>query len=353
MSPEVEVVDPRRRKEVRRWAGIERAEGLPYVPTQRAELRRRAGGRSALRASWEEALVLGDRARCLVTVRPEHQAKLGEAVGGIGHLWAADVASAVTLLDDACARLAAQGCTTAIAPYDHFLNAQAQWAVDELPAFPRTGGSPVVRESLETAGFARRWPWLTYRIPLDDPSRFDVPVPEGATIRRVRRAAWWRELAVLAEVLDEAFEPEWEHHPFEAPAMREVFGPLLALVDPRQFLIAELDGRAVGLCLGTGDLGSQLQAAAGGAGLRDGLRLLRAKRRPARAGVFMVGVTEAGRGRGIGRALAAQVLRRAVELGATEGIYHLVNEHNRASRALAESLGGTGRVVAHHWARAL
>lgn len=349
----IEVVDAGDRGAVGRWASMERRGGLPYVPTQQSELRKRAGGRSALRASWEQALALDDRARCLVTVRPEHQAKLEEKVGGIGHLWAADVASAAALLEDACARLRAQGCETAIAPYDHFLTAQAQWALDELPVYPMTGGTPVVREALGLAGFTQRWPWLTYRVPLDDPSRFDVPAPEGVTIRRVRRRSYRREIGVLARVLDEAFVPEWEHHPFDADAMYEIYGPGLPVLDPHQFVIAEIDGEAVGVCFGTADLNGPMAASEGKAGLGHLRQMRRLNKRPERSGVFMVGVVEKGRGSGIGRVLAARVLRRAVDLGAREGVYHLVNEHNRASRALAESLGGEGRVAAHHWARAL
>jgi hypothetical protein len=45
--------------------------------------------------------------------------------------------------------------------------------------------------------------------------------------------------------------------------------------------------------------------------------------------------------------LASTLYRRYEELGLSSALYYLVNDVNRASRRLAESLGGRGRVLYH------
>jgi L-amino acid N-acyltransferase YncA len=57
----------------------------------------------------------------------------------------------------------------------------------------------------------------------------------------------------------------------------------------------------------------------------------------------MVGVLDAQRGKHIGQTLAATLYRYYEQRGLNSAVYYVVNEHNLASRRLAESLGGRGR----------
>jgi hypothetical protein len=60
-----------------------------------------------------------------------------------------------------------------------------------------------------------------------------------------------------------------------------------------------------------------------------------------------VGALPAYRGTGLAQCLAIALYSRYEELGLKEAFYYPVNEDNMRSRKFAESLGGTGRVMAH------
>ena len=53
------------------------------------------------------------------------------------------------------------------------------------------------------------------------------------------------------------------------------------------------------------------------------------------------------RGTGLAHALAVALYRRYEDRGFKEAFYYPVNEENSRSRKFAESMGGTGRVLAH------
>jgi len=75
------------------------------------------------------------------------------------------------------------------------------------------------------------------------------------------------------------------------------------------------------------------------------VRLLLGAKRYDRAGLLAIGVRESHRGRHIGQTLAATLYRHYEDLGHTGSFYCPVNDHNLASRRLAESFGGRGRVL--------
>jgi ribosomal protein S18 acetylase RimI-like enzyme len=123
----------------------------------------------------------------------------------------------------------------------------------------------------------------------------------------------------------------------------EFFADLKPVLDERQLLFAEVDGEAVGLCWGLPDWTPLLRSFKGRMGpLQIARFMLRAKRFD-RAGLIMIGVLDAQRGRHIGQTLAATLYRAYEERGLGRAFYYPVNEGNLASRRLAESFGGTGR----------
>ncbi|MGH8309534.1 MAG: GNAT family N-acetyltransferase, partial [Steroidobacteraceae bacterium] len=71
------------------------------------------------------------------------------------------------------------------------------------------------------------------------------------------------------------------------------------------------------------------------------------------AGLYAIGVLERHRGKHIGQTLASALYRRYEEVGLKGAEYHTVNEANLASRTLATSLGGEGRILYHNFDKAL
>lgn len=100
---------------------------------------------------------------------------------------------------------------------------------------------------------------------------------------------------------DETFTSEREFHAMSRGKFKEFMAQLRPVLDSRQVLFAETGGETVG--------------------------------------------SRSARGRNIGQALAASLYRRHEELRLRGAAYHLVNDAERASRALAESFGAEGHVL--------
>jgi GNAT superfamily N-acetyltransferase len=113
----------------------------------------------------------------------------------------------------------------------------------------------------------------------------------------------------------------------------------------QQFLFAEVDGETAGFCFGFPDWTPLFRSFNGKLGPLQIVRLLLRAKRYDRAGLLSIGVRDAYRGRHIGQTLAATLYRRYEELGLRGALYYPVNDHNIASRRLAESFGATGRIV--------
>ncbi len=77
------------------------------------------------------------------------------------------------------------------------------------------------------------------------------------------------------------------------------------------------------------------------------IRLMAGAGRYRRAGLLGIGALPAYRGTGLAQSLAIALYRRYEERGLKEAFYYPVNEDNVRSRNFAESMGGTGRILAH------
>lgn len=127
--------------------------------------------------------------------------------------------------------------------------------------------------------------------------------------------------------------------------LNEFVDQIKLVIDPQQFLLAEVDGQAAGFCFGFPDWAPLFRSFNGTVGPLQILRLLLRAKRYDRAGLLAIGVRDTYRGRHIGQTLAATLYRRYEELGLHGALYYPVNDHNLASRRLAESFGATGRIL--------
>lgn len=149
----------------------------------------------------------------------------------------------------------------------------------------------------------------------------------------------------MRRVFNDTFRAEWEFHPMTSAEFHEFLDPIKPVLDPQQFLFAEVDGGIAGFCFGFPDWTPLFRSFNGKLGPLQFVRLLRRARRIERAGLLSIGVRDAYRGRSIGQTLAATLYRRYEQLGLRGALYYPVNDHNLASRRLAESFGATGRVL--------
>ena len=355
-------VDPSDRRELRRFAALERdlIGGHPrYVSELDADVRRYVGGNSVFTRGLDSALFVAsdatgrDVARCAATVNPRFNDYHDERSGSIGWFTAASQKGEHVreMLDAAEGWLADRGMERALAPFNGsaLLGLGMRVAAyDEDPMFPLHWTPPYYPHELERAGYEPGYPFWEYWIDFaaeryKEQCRLALTNP-AATIRPIDLRRWDEELALFVRLFNEGFADEWQFHPYTLEEFRELYGPSKRIIDPDQILFAEVDGEPAGLCSGFPDWTPHFRRFKGKVGPRKVLRLLRTAKKYDRAGLVLIALLPQFRGRGVSQALAATLLRTYERRGLPGAFYYLVNDVNERSRRFAESFGGVGRV---------
>lgn len=360
----VSVVERADRRAVRRAARLERrAYGAEprFVAEPDRDVERRFSGRSLVYADADWVLlVAGDAeapvARCVASVQPAWQQAQGALTTGfIGDLvvQAGSEAAGVELIAAAESWLAQRGIDRIWAPYSHMM---VQYVLrtaghDEDPTAPFRWDSPQTAELLQRAGYQPRRPAWTYRIDLHAGSwreTADRALSEPrCRVRPLDKRRWDTEMGLIADLLTATFVDEWEFQPPSADLVREIYRDAKPITAPEHVLFAEVDGQPVGVCLTFPNFAVPLRRARGHTGPIAGLRFLWDLRRVQGASIYAIGVVTEHRGKGIARVLVGTALRHYASQGFTTADYHLVNDENRASRALASAFGAQGRALHH------
>ena len=357
----VREVDRTDKRELKRFIRMER-ELIGDQPQYAGDLldadaRKRLSGESEFSKEKSFALFATDRARCAAIVSPLWQRSHNEPqTGSIGYFAAGPDAGeeVAEVLEAAESWLGRRGITRVIAPFNGsaFLGAAALTdAHEQSPMFPLTWTPSYYGEYLTEAGYARAYPLWFYEVDFSsdryrEASRRALADPQ-AEIRQIDKRRWKEEVELGRVLINEGFADEWEFHQFTPAEYWEFFKPQKSIVNPRLSLIAEVDGEPAGFTFAMPDLTRAFHAARGRMGPITMMRLMRTARRPPRIGLLAIALRPQFRGRRIGALLAAHLWRNIEEMGFSGSSYYLVNDHNVASRRLAESFGGQGRLLYH------
>lgn len=357
----VREVAPDDKRERKRFVALEQElfGGEPLlVPDVASDVDKRLRGHSAFYEEMEHALFLAsngrDVARCAAFINRRWQRDRGEAAGFIGYLAAAPGADAEVneMLEAAEGWLAGRGADRVIAPYNgatfHGMSTRTA-AFEEEPIFPFPWQPPHYAELLERAGYRPTYPLWLFEIDFaSEPYRAashraleDV----RCVVRPLDKKRWDAELETFRSLFNETFRDEWEFHAITSEEWHEFFDQLKPVLDPRQFLLAEVDGEVAGFCFGFPDWTPLFRSFKGRMGPLQILRFMLRAKRYDRAGLISIGVLDSQRGKRIGQTLAATLYRRYEELGLAGAWYYPVNDINLASRRFAESFGGRGRIL--------
>jgi GNAT superfamily N-acetyltransferase len=355
----VTVLSPARRAERRRFVTLERQlmRGFSlHVPELRSSVEKYLRGRSAFYEEIEHALFVaeGARARCAAMINRRWQRDKDDDAGFIGYFAAAPDAGpqAVEMLAAAERWLADRGASHALGPFNgaafHGLGTLSD-AFDEEPAFPLPWQPPHYPQLFESAGYEPARPFWVYNIDFSS-AQYRTASPRAledprCTVRPIDKKRWAAEFETLRAVFNETFRSEWEFHTMTGREFREPFDQFKPVLDPNLHLIAEVDGQPAGFCIGIPGWTQLFRSFDGRLGPRQILRLLRNARHYDTAGLLAIGVRAPHRGNRIGQTLAATLYRYYEQRGIKRGTYLMVNESNLASRRLAESLGGHGRIL--------
>jgi ribosomal protein S18 acetylase RimI-like enzyme len=161
------------------------------------------------------------------------------------------------------------------------------------------------------------------------------------TLRAADLRAWRREVEIFIDLRNEAFAANWGDTHFSHAEIWELLGSARSTIDPELFWIAEIAGRPVGVVLCMPDLNEAFaRTRAEPATLSAAVALFRYARRISRGGLFVIGVLEEARGRGLAGTLAANAMKRMIARGMNEMEYCFVLENNLLSQRVARRFGG-------------
>ncbi len=222
-------------------------------------------------------------------------------------------------------------------------------AFDESPMFPFPWYPAYYQSYVESLDYKATYPLWYYEVDFASTKYQQAKQRyanyQMATIRPISKKNWNKDIETLAALLNATFVEEWEFTTMGNDAMIEFFGPMKAILDARQILFAEVDGKAVGFCFALPDLTPLFRSFNGSVGLFDIFKLLTRAKKFERAGILGIGVLNEYKGKGIAKAIALKLYEYHESLGLKSSLYYPVNESNETSRGFAESIGGEGRVM--------
>jgi len=322
---------------------------------------KRLSGKSAFFSETELALFVAskegrDVSRCAALINRRYQKAKNEAVGFLGYIAAApDSGSQVqAMFEQAEAWLKKQGVTRVIAPYNGaiFLGlGLLTGAFDEEPILAFGWNPPYYAEYFAGYGYQPTYPLWSFTIDFSSDKYRSavkrVAENKAVRVRPINMKQWEADLEIIRQLFNETFKEEWECHPHTSEEFHEFYDPLKLSLESRQMLIAEVEGRPAGLCLGLPDWNPLIRPFKGKHGALQMAKFLLGAPRYNRAGLIFIGVLPEYRGTGIAQELVVTLCGLYEEHGLKEAFYYFVNQVNVRSRRFAESIGGRGRVINH------
>ena len=217
--------------------------------------------------------------------------------------------------------------------------------------FPLGWHPPYYQQYLQNMGYNPTYPFWFYTIDFSSEKYRAVAQMalknSAVNVRPIDKKRWGSDLDTFRQVFNETFKDEWEMHPCTSEEFHELFDPIKPVLDPQLMLMVEVEERLAGFCLGWPNWNPIFRSFKGKMGPIQIIKLMFKAKSYNRAGLEAIGVLPDYRGTGVAQALAITLYKRFEERGLKEAFYYGVNESNTRSRRLAESMGGTGRVMYH------
>jgi GNAT superfamily N-acetyltransferase len=196
---------------------------------------------------------------------------------------------------------------------------------------------PYYRELLERAGYEKSVDWYAFHGYVKSYEDLDpklhrlkerVLERSGVSFRTVDLKQLDREARIVLDIFHSAWDDNWGHVPFTKSEFERLVEALRMIVAPGLSLVAEKEGRPVGMALTLYDANEAVKRINGRLFPIGFLKLLLGIKKSRRFRQFAMGVLEEFRGRGLEIAMFMTVAEEAYKMGFREGEMSLIVETN-------------------------
>jgi GNAT superfamily N-acetyltransferase len=362
MSPETDVRPVRTRRELREFIELPyrlHANEPLWVPPIRLERRLFLDRRlNAFFKRGEVELFLARRdgrvvGRISAQVDLAFNAHHGNAWGMFGFLELEDDPDVAGALLGAAGRwLRERGRDRMVGPMDFTMNDEAGVLIegfDREPMIKQPWHPPYYQRLCEGAGLTKAVDLLMWELDISDRERI-VPVivqladqlepKHGIRIRHMRRRDLRREIDRFGEIYNEAWARNWGFVPFSKEDLDYYAQELQLVFDPNWFMVAEQDGKTVGVAITVPDVNQVLRRMKGRLLPTGWWYLLRQRRIADRVRVGFLGVKPAYQHTGVAAGLYVEHFNMAAATRQTWGEMGWILETNKAMNRGMEAMGG-------------
>jgi len=163
---------------------------------------------------------------------------------------------------------------------------------------------------------------------------------EKVTVRPVRMKEWDSEVAIAMDIINRALGHMRNHVPMDEGEFKRFAESLRSVVDPDLALLAEVDGKPVGIAITLPDFNQALRHANGRLFPAGWLKVLWYKRQINVATFKILGILDGYRGRGLDSLLYIETAKAIMAKGYEWLDLSLVAENNVMMNRMARRLGG-------------
>ena len=260
---------------------------------------------------------------------------------------------ALNVLDAAAEWLADRGCERMVGPMDFSMNEECGVLIDgfELePMIKQPWHPPYYQELCEGAGLTKAVDLSHWELHLSDrENRMHKMLPllakraqerHGISIRRMSRRRLRRELDEFAKVYNAAWSRNWGFVPYSKEDLDELALTLQFVYDRDWFMIAEQEGRTVGMAITIPDVNQALKRMRGRLLPLGWWHLLSRRRFVDRMRIGFLGVLPEYEHTGAAASLYIEHFETAARTGLTHGEAGWILEGNHSMNRGLEAMGG-------------
>ncbi|MEM8866215.1 MAG: N-acetyltransferase [Planctomycetota bacterium] len=295
--------------------------------------------------------------RLLAIVNHAHNRWSKEKRGFFGFFESVDdQAVSEALFDRGFDWLRDQGMTAVRGPANPSLN--YEWGLlikgfDKPPMFMMTHNQPYYAKLVEAAGFEKAqdlyafWGEVDMLKTMKNDKKMlnlDANIRErfGVTLRTMNRKRFRAEVEMFLDIYNQALAGTWGYIPLSKSEINHMAGELRYLIEPEVAIVAEHEGKPIGVMFGLLDYNPRIKKIDGRLFPFGFLTLLRNKRAIKRLRLVSTNVLPAYQGWGVGVVLGIGMLQPALSFGLREVEFSWVLESNDLSRKTLEK-GGAER----------